>query len=55
MYWETDCADSAYDKFMSLYLESYNISFPVQTKKIPNKYIKKIPMDNKRSNPIISN
>ena len=47
---ETNCADSAYDKFMSLYLGSCNISFPVQTKK----NIKKISMDNKMSNPIIS-
>ena len=40
---ETECADLAYDKFMYLYTEAYNLAFPMKTSIIPKKYIKKSP------------
>ena len=40
---EDNNSDTAYDKFMNLYMNSYNLSFPIKTCKIPTKYIKKSP------------
>jgi hypothetical protein len=33
----------AYDKFMKLYLSSYNTAFPLKQLKIPKKYLKRLP------------
>ena len=40
---EDNNSDTAYDKFMNLYMNSYNLSFPIKTCKIPTKYIMKSP------------
>lgn len=39
----TDCPNVAYDKFMTLYKDKFNIAFPITKKRIHKRYIKREP------------
>ena len=40
---DSTCANTAYDKFMEIYLKSFNTAFPLKQMKIRKKYLKRSP------------
>ena len=40
---QATCPDAAYNIFLKLYLESYDIAFPLKLNRTPRKYIKRLP------------
>ena len=49
----TDCPDKAYNEFINIYMDTFEIAFPLKEINTPTKFRKAISLDNKRPNNII--